>query len=172
MGIDTLVPGEYISTLPKGLYMSQSNLKERLGVDPIRPKVVADCVALVENQVKQKGGLSGVAIKGAYGTIKRIKKGFVTEVIEALLDDWLDKIQTYYDTWSSEGSGTLSDYLSTRSDNVAEDLLTVTDVRAQNSRHTTARKAYQKMRGSAKKHVIEAVPPLARLIERNLEEIS
>ena len=152
--------------------MSQSNLKERLGVEPIRPKVVADCVALVEDQVKQKGGLSGVAIKGAYATIKRVKKGFVTEVIESLLDDWLDKIQSYYDTWSSDGSGTLSNYLSSRSDEVAEDLLVVTDERAANTKHATARKAYQKMRGSAKKHVAEAVPPLARLIERHLDEVA
>ena len=152
--------------------MSESNLKERLGTDPTRSQLVADCETLVDDQVKQKSGLTGVAIKGAYATIKRIKKGFVSEVINGLLDDWLDKLQSHYDSWSSGGSGTLSEYLSARSDDVAEDLLSVTDARAKNSRHTTARKAYEKLRGSAKKNVVEAVPPLARLVERHIEATS
>lgn len=147
-----------------------SNLQERLGVDPIRPQLVADCVAMIDGQVAQKGGLGGVAIKGAYGTIKRVKKGFVTEVIDQLLDDWLGKLQSYHDNWQSEGaSGGLAEYLSAQSDSVAEDLLEVTDERAKNTRHGTARKAYQKMRGSAKKHVTEAVPDLARIIQKHLD---
>ena len=150
-----------------------SNLQERLGVDPTRSQLVADCETMIDTQVKQKGGLGGVAIKGAYGTIKRVKKGFVTEVIDQLLDEWLGKLQHYYDNWTSDGSeGTLADYISSRSEDVAEDLLAVTDERAESTRHATARKAYQKMRGSAKKHVTEAVPELARIIQRHVEATS
>lgn len=148
--------------------MAQMNLKEVLGTEPVRSRLVADCAELIDAQVRAKGGLSGVAIKGAYGTIKRIKKGIVPEVVNGLLDEWLDKLQVYHDTWGAGGSGTFAEFLSARAEDVAEDMLSVTDARAERSSHKTARKAYQKMRGSAKTHVMEAVPDLARLIERHL----
>ena len=90
------------------------------------------------------------------------------KVVEALLDDWLDKLQPYYDDWSQTRAGTFSEHLIGNSEQVAEDLLTVTDVRADNTSHKTAAKAYRKMRPSAKNNVIEAVPGLARLIEGHM----
>lgn len=149
--------------------MAQTNLRERLGTEPVRPRLVADCTELVDAQVRAKSGLSGMAIKGAYATIKTIKKGFIPEVINGLLDDWLGKLQTYHDTWASGGSGTFAAFLSARSEDVAEDMLSVTDERAQRTSHKTAKKAYEKMRGSAKAHVQDAVPELARIIERHLQ---
>jgi hypothetical protein len=148
--------------------MSQS-LVERIGVEPVRAKVIEDCVEMIDAQVKAKGGLSGMAIKGAYATIKTIKRGFVPSVVDALLDDWLGKLQPHHDKWSGGGGkGTFAEFVIARSDDVAEDLLQVTDERAARSSHTTAKKAYEKMRGGAKKNVIEAIPDLARLIEKHM----
>jgi hypothetical protein len=147
--------------------MSQT-LVERIGVEPPRAKVIEDCVALIDAQVKAKGGLGGMAIKGAYATIKTIKRGFVPSTVDALLDDWLGKLQPHYDKWAAGGTGTFSEFVIARSDDVAEDLLQVTDERAAKTSHTTAKKAYEKMRGGAKKNVIEAIPELARLIEKHL----
>lgn len=147
--------------------MPQS-LVERIGVEPLRAKVIEDCVELIDAQVKAKGGLSGMAIKGAYATIKTIKRGFVPGVVDALLDDWLGKLQPHHDKWAAGGSGTFAEFVIARSDDVAEDLLQVTDERAAKTSHTTAKKAYEKMRGGAKKNVIEAIPDLARLIERHM----
>jgi hypothetical protein len=92
----------------------------------------------------------------------------VPEVVEGLLDDWLAKLQPHYDRWSAAPSGLFSEYVIARSDDVAEDLLAVTDARAEKTSHTTAKKAYGRMRGSAKKNVIEAIPELSRLIEKHL----
>lgn len=147
--------------------MSQS-LVERIGVEPVRAKVIEDCVELIDAQVKNKSGLSGMAIKGAYATIKTIKRGFVPSVVDALLDDWLGKLQPHHDKWSAGGSGTFAEFVIARSDDVAEDLLQVTDERAAKTSHTTAKKAYEKMRGNAKKNVVEAIPELARLIEKHV----
>lgn len=149
--------------------MSQVNLKERLGSQPVRAQLIADCATLIDDQVKAKSGLSGVAIKGAYTTIKTIKKGFIPEVIDSLLDDWLENLQPHYNTWSSGQSGTFSTFVSARSEDVADDLLKVTDARAERTSHTTAKKAYQKMRSSAKKHVAEAVPALGKVVEKHLK---
>lgn len=149
--------------------MAEINLKERLGAEPTRSPLVADCVELIDAQVRAKGGLSGMAIKGAYATIKRIKKNFVPEVVDGLLDDWLVKLQPYHDRWSSGASGTFAEYLAARSEDVAEDMLSVTDARAERTTHKTAKAAYSKMRGSAKLHVTDAVPDLARVLERHIK---
>lgn len=144
-------------------------LADYVAVPPTREHVVTDCVALIDDEVSSKGGLSGVAIKGAYKTVKTIKKRFVPEVVDALLDDWVAKLEPYYQSWQTSQSGTLAEYLTVRADDVAEDLLSVTDERSAGSKHKTATKLYNKMRPSAKRNVATAVPKLGALMERHLE---
>jgi hypothetical protein len=141
-----------------------SSLVEVLGGPTKREAVVNDCVALIDAQVKEKG----FVIKGAYATIKAIKKKFVPEVVDSLLDDWLGKLQPHYDKWAAAKSNSLSDFLVSRSDDVAEDLLSVTDQRAEKSTHTTAKKMYGRMRDGAKRNVVEAIPDLAKLVEKHV----
>jgi hypothetical protein len=141
-------------------------LVEQLGKEPARPNVIGDCVALIDTQVKQKGFM----IKTAYSTIKAIKKKMVPEVVDALLDDWLGKLQPHYEKWQANKAKPFSDYIIARSDDVAEDLLSVTDERAKNTSHTTAKKLYMRMRESAKKNVIESIPELARTLEKYLHD--
>jgi hypothetical protein len=145
--------------------MSQ-HLIERLGSDPVRSKVIDDCVALIDNQVRSKG----LMIRTAYGTVKALKKNFVREVVDTLLDDWLSRLQPHHDKWSAGAGGSFADHLIARSDDVAENLLAVTDVRADRTSHGTAKKLYSKMRPTAKTNVVEAIPELARLVERNLND--
>ena|SRR5688572_3660509 len=141
-----------------------SSLVEQIGQPPKRAAVIEDCVNLIDAQVKQKG----FVIKSAYATIKAIKKKFVPEVVDALLNDWLGKIQPHYDKWFATKPSSLSDFLVARSDDVAEDLLGVTDARAEKTSHTTAKKMYFKMRDGAKKNVVEAIPDLAKMIEKHV----
>lgn len=141
-----------------------TNLVEQLGKDPVRQAVIADCIELIDAQVKQKGFL----VKSAYATIKTIKRKFVPEVVDTLLDDWLNKVQPHFDKWSAGKTSTLTEFLVSRSDDVAEDLLSVTDARAEKSSHGTAKKMYSKMRDGAKKNVVDAIPDLAKLIEKHL----
>ncbi len=141
-----------------------TNLVEQLGKDPNRQAVIADCIDLIDLQVKQKGFL----VKSAYATIKAIKRKFVPETVDALLDEWLGKVQPHFDKWAATKTSTLTEFLVSRSDDVAEDLLSVTDERAQRSSHGTAKKMYLKMRDGAKKNVVEAIPDLAKMIEKHL----
>ena len=139
-------------------------LVEQLGKEPRRPQVIGDCVELIDAQVKQKG----FVVKTAYATIKAIKKKFVPEVVDALLDDWLGKIQPHYDKWAAAKTSSLCDFMVARSDDVAEDLLSVTDARAEKTTHTTAKKMYLRMRDGAKRDVVEAIPDLAKMLEKHL----
>jgi hypothetical protein len=141
-----------------------TNLVELLGKPPVREQVIAECVELIDAQVKQKGFL----IKSAYATIKAIKRKFVPEVVDSLLDEWLTKLQPHFDKWGANKASSLNDFLVARGDDVAEDLLSVTDERAAKTTHTTAKKMYLKMRDGAKKNVIEAIPDLAKMVEKYL----
>ncbi|MGE0870684.1 MAG: hypothetical protein AB7P03_19115 [Kofleriaceae bacterium] len=141
-----------------------STLVEMLGKDPVRPRVINDCVELIDHQVKQKG----FVLKSAYATIKAVKKRFIPEVVDSMLDEWLGKLQPHYDKWSAAKATSFSDYVIARSDDVAESLLSVTDERANRTSHGSVKKMYMKMRDGAKKNVVEAIPELSRLIERHL----
>jgi hypothetical protein len=143
------------------------SLVELLAKDPLRPHVIEDCVELIEAQVKQKGFI----IKSAYATIKAINKKFIPEVVDTMLDEWLGKLQPHFDRWSANKTSSFSDYVVARGDDVAEDLLSVTDSRAAKTSHTTAKKMYGRMRDGAKKNVVEAIPALGKMIEKHLSTI-
>jgi hypothetical protein len=145
--------------------MPMPTLVDRLGKEPERASVIVDCVALIDAQVKTKGFF----IKSAYSAVKAIKRRFVPEVVDALLDDWLGKLQPHYDKWAAAKTPPLSDFLVARSDDVAEDLLSVTDARAEKTTHTTAKKMYLRMRDGAKRNVVDSIPDLAKLIEKHLD---
>jgi hypothetical protein len=148
--------------------MSHKKLAEYVATEPARTHDIAECVALVEDEVKSKSGISGIAIKGAYSTVKAIKPGFVNGVIDALFDDWVAKLESHYDRWRGVGQGSLAEYLTARSEDVAEDLLSVTDGRARVTKHKAASKVYDKLRPSAKKNVSAAVPKLGTLMEKHV----
>jgi hypothetical protein len=139
-------------------------LVEQLGNPTQRPAVIKDCVELIDAQVKQKGFI----IKGAYSTIKTIKKGFISETVDALLDDWLTQLQPHYEKWEATKPSSLKDFKIARGDDIAEDLLKVTDKRAEKTSNTTAKKMYGKMRDGAKRNVVEAIPELAGMLEKHI----
>ena len=141
-----------------------ATLVEQLGKEPVRAQVITECVNLIDSQVKSKGFM----MKTAYATIKTVKSKFVPEVVDTMLDEWLDKLQPHYDKWQVAKGSSFADYVTARSEDVAEDLLAVTDARAQKTSHTTVKKLYGKMRDTAKKNVVEAIPELAKLLEARL----
>jgi hypothetical protein len=144
------------------------SLVELLAKEPNRPRMIEDCVELIEAQVKQKGFI----IKSAYATIKALKKRFIPEVVDTMLDEWLGKLQPHFERWSASKTSSFSDYVIARGDDVAEDLLSVTDARAERTSHTTAKKMYGRMRDGAKKNVVEAIPALGKMIEKHLAALA
>ena len=142
-------------------------LAEKLTSPPNRPRVIEQCCNLVDAEVKSKGGLSGIAVKGAYGVVKAVKPKFISEVVDGMLDEWVAKLEPFYEPWKKDApTRTFGDYLDGRRDAAAEALLSVTDGRARVSKQGSVKKMYEKMRPSAKKHVEEALPRLGRLIEQ------
>jgi hypothetical protein len=129
-----------------------------------RPKVVADCFSLVEQQVSDKSGISGAAVKLAYKTVNTFMPGHVRNMVEKLLPDMVDQLEPFWADFNSSGGCGFGDYLAKRGDEVAQALLSVTDARAAASGRPTIIKAYGRVRGSAVKHVEAALPAVGELV--------
>lgn len=126
--------------------------------------VVADCCTMIDEQATSKQGLSGLAVKTAYSAMKGIKPGFIAYAVEQLLPQCLTALDPIW----SEGvqKGNPVGYLDASRERTADALLGVTDARVKNARSAIVRGSYNKLRGSAKSHVENAVPHLARVIDK------
>jgi hypothetical protein len=139
-------------------------LPEILTNDAKKGLVVDDCCALIDAEVKDKGGISGLAIKAGYGAIKGVKPGFVKHVVTDLLPEFARVLDPIYQDATKAGKP-VTDYMSSRSSDVAEALLAITDEKAKHSKNSLVRGTYDKLRGTAKKNVEAAVPRLGKMIE-------
>lgn len=143
-----------------------ASLSEQLGSGDARSKVIEDACHVLDQEVADKGGLSGIAIKGAYKVLQGVKPGFVREVVDALLDDFLGALDPLYQEAASK-QRPAGAYLRENSGRVADALLAVTDRRAQEAKRQVIRSAYDKLRPMAKKQVEAAAPRLADLLDRH-----
>jgi uncharacterized protein DUF6918 len=143
-----------------------TNLKERLGQGETRKTVVRDACDVLDQEVADKGGLSGIAIKGAYSIVKGIKPGFIGEAVDALLDDFLDALDPIVQEAEQKGQSP-GKYLAANSERVAEKLLAITDQRVQGSSRAAIRKTYEKLRPTAIKHVAAAAPRVGQLLDKH-----
>ena len=141
-----------------------ATLQEILLAPDVRPQVVTDCNALVEREVADKGGILGTGVKLAYKTVNTFKPGHVRHMVRVLLPDLVDRLQPYWADFTASGGAEFGDYLAKRGDEVSEDLLTVTDARAEASRRPTIIKAYRTVRGGANKHIKAALPQVGDLV--------
>jgi hypothetical protein len=141
-----------------------ATLPEILLAPGTQPQVVADCYELIEQEVSDKSGISGTAVKLAYKTVTAFAPGHIRYMVESLLPELADKLQPYWADFRASGSSEFSDYLVKRSDEVAEALVSVTDARAEASDRPTIVKAYRTVRGGATKQVVAALPRVGDLI--------
>ncbi|HEY1957723.1 MAG TPA: hypothetical protein VGH28_19015 [Polyangiaceae bacterium] len=142
------------------------NLQEILNADGKKPQVVDDCVTLIDEEVKDKGGISGLALKAGYGAVKGIKPGFVRNVVTDLLPEFALALDPFYQE-AVEKKKKPSEHFVANSSRVADALLSITDGKAKNAKSGVVRSTYDKLRGTAKKNVEAALPRLGRLVEKH-----
>jgi hypothetical protein len=141
-------------------------LPEILTDEAKKSLVVDDCCTLIDAEVDDKGGISGLAIKAGYKAIKGVKPGFVRNVVTDLLPEFARVLDPMFQEATSGGKA-VSDVFSSRSGEVAEALLGLTDEKAKHSKNSLVRGTYDKLRGTAKKNVEAAAPRLGKLIEKH-----
>ena len=134
-----------------------------------RPVLIRDCATMIDQEVSDKGGLSGMAIKAGYATAKAFKAGMINEVLEGMVDDMVKNLEPLWEEFEKGGKATsLEVYLGARSGQVADALLKISDDRAAKTHHQTLKKVYERLRPTGKKNVEQAVPRVAGLVSRHM----
>ncbi|HEY8944469.1 MAG TPA: hypothetical protein VIM73_09410 [Polyangiaceae bacterium] len=143
-----------------------ASLTEQLGSGDKRQAVINDALQVLEQEVGDKSGLTGIAIKGAYKLVQGIKPGFLRQVVDHLLDDFLVALDPVYQEAVAKKVPAGPHFVEQKS-RVADALLAVTDRRAQRAESATLKGGYEKLRSIAKKQVEAAAPRLSAMLERH-----
>lgn len=131
-----------------------------------RQVVIKDTVRLIDSEVASKGGLSGVALKGGYSVIKKLKDGRMIDIaVDKLLDEFADALSPVYESFLEGDGARFEPYLSNHATEAADALLGITDSKAARAENKIIKSTYQKLRGQAEKHVVDALPGVGRLID-------
>jgi hypothetical protein len=141
-----------------------ATLQEILLAPDTRPNVVNDCKVLIDQEVSDKSGVSGTAVKLAYKTATSFAPSYFHDTVEDLLPQLADKLEPYWADFSASGGSEFGDYLAKRGEEVAETLLSLTDSLAEASERPIIVRAYRAVRGSAGKHIQAALPRVGDLV--------
>jgi len=145
-----------------------SSLKEQLGTGEKRQQVIEDAIKVLDAEVADKGGLTGLAVKGGYKVVQGVRPGFVRDVVTGLLDEFLEAMDPLYQEAKQKGRPAGA-YVLENKGRMAEGLLAVTDRKAQRA-EGMLKKAYDKLRPLAKGQVEAAAPRLSQLLEKHAEK--
>jgi hypothetical protein len=130
-----------------------------------KEQVVEDCCSLIDAEVKDKGGISGLAIKAGYGAVKGVKPGFVRTVVSDLLPEFAQALDAVWQD-AKKDSKAVAPFFAANTARVADALLAITDAKAQRAKSAVVKGTYDKLRGSAKKNVEAAVPRLGEMVQK------
>lgn len=126
--------------------------------------VAADCTQLIDQQVAAKSGLSGLALKAAYGVAKGIGADYIPGAVQRLLPEILAALDPMWTKGVEQGDPVA--YLSQNSDQAADVILSTTDARMEKKGGGIILSSYKKLRKSVKRDVAAAVPGLAQILGR------
>ncbi len=167
-------PGEFAPELfimgsqdKRMLRSKKMGLRDQLSDPNTQTNLAADCARLMDEQVAAKGGLSGLALKAAYGVVKGVEPSYIPKAIQRLLPDALTALDSMWD----EGvqSGNPVEHLIQNRSRTADMLLSITDSKIEKSSNGVVRASYNKLRKSVKGDVEEAVPGLAQILGRHTQ---
>ena len=148
-----------------------TTLPEALSSADKKEAVIDDCLQLIDAEVADKGGISGLALKAGYSAVKGIKPGFIRGVVNDLLPEFAQALDPFYQE-AVEKKKKPSEHFVANGPRVADALLSITDARAKTAKSGVVRSTYDKLRGSAKKNVEQALPRLGKLVEKHTPSAS
>lgn len=143
-------------------------LKDRLDQSD-RKLIVADTKRLIDDEVSRKSGLSGMALKGGYKVVRKLRGGrMIEDAVDGLLDEFTAALDPLYDDYLDQDVyDSFEAYLVAHDDQATNALLGITDAKATRADNKVVKKTYQKLRGQAEGHVSEALAGVGRLIDKH-----
>lgn len=138
--------------------------------DARRERVVHDCVNLVEEHIASRGALRRVTLGVGLAMLKAVKPDALERAVTMLLPDFARSLEPLFQRFQASDQRDFSQFLLHHSDAAATALIQVTDQRAEAVRNTAAKKAYAYLRESAEGEVRAALPALAGLLGRHIQD--
>lgn len=139
-------------------------LSEQLNDPKIQTKIAEDCSALIDEQVSEKKGIGGMAIKAAYKVIKGLGPSYIPRAIQGLLPKAIVAIDPLWSEGVSAGDPVT--HLSENKSRAADILLGVTDHKIANAKNKVVIATYKKLRKSVQDDVESAIPGLAQIFSQ------
>ena len=131
-----------------------------------REAVLDDCESLLDAEVADKRGLTGVGVKAAFKTLKAIKPGMIRHTLDDLVDDLATKVDPFWAQCQDERANPQT-FFTTNQVAIANALLEITDGRAAQSKFPTIVRAYRTLRPKAVKYIGEAMPRFSQLVSNH-----
>ena len=142
-------------------------LAEALLAPEKRPQVIEDCTQVIEDEVASKRGVSGLAIKTGFKTVKAFKRTIVPDMVGVLLESFVEELKPFYEAHLEAGGGEVQAFMVAKGDRIADALLGITDRRAAGSRHKALVKVYKKLRPKAAEQVVVAMPRIGQMLAKH-----
>ena len=134
----------------------------------VQASIVEDCDQLINSQVSQKGGVSGMALKTAYRVVKGIGPTYIQGALSRMMPSTLEALDPIWQEGIQVGDPVA--YLEQHRAHTADLILSVTDHRIQYTSGPIL-SVYNKLRKSVKSDIEAAVPELAIIIERHHNQV-
>lgn len=134
-----------------------------------RSAVITDCEQMLEAEVADKKGLSGVAVKGAFKLVKKFKPGMIRLTLDDMIDELAEKVDPFWKECQSSGDDAGSFFQRKKVD-VANALLGITDGRMERSPNRGIKKAYSSLRPKAVDYIGQAMPRFSAIIKKHASD--
>lgn len=133
-----------------------------------RTIVIDDTTRLIDEEVRAKSGITGMALKGGYKVVQKLKPTMIEEAVDHLLDDFTAALDPLYQQYLVDPqAANFERFLASHDEQAAHDLLSITDKKAERADNRVLKSTYKKLRGQAERHVRQALPGVGRLIDRH-----
>lgn len=131
-----------------------------------RKRLIADIVALIETEVKQGSGLSGLAIKTGYRVVASLRDGaMIPSAVNLLLNEFCEALDPLVARYQTQSTGeTFSRFLEKNEKEATRALLSITDARAENASALLSG-SYKKLRNVGERQVAKALPGVGQIVE-------
>ncbi|RNE48136.1 DUF6918 family protein [Corynebacterium alimapuense] len=144
-----------------------SNLSQLLNEDT-RPAVAADLATFADATVAEQSGISGIALKGAIATAKKLDSNIITKGVNRLLPEILGELERHWQDFQDAPTEDFGDFLAGRSSQVVDSVMSVADRNAEQITIAPLAKAYNGLRGKGAKFIEPAIPEFGRILQKHM----
>lgn len=131
-----------------------------------RPTVVNELTDLANRTIETQSGLTGMAVKSALTAAKKADPDVLSNNIDRFLPQITEALTPYWNDYTAEASTGFGDYLSSRSDDVINDVLQLGDGLVHKA-PAAMQKIYSSLRSKVGKILTPALPELGGIVEKH-----